>query len=64
MRKLAAVLLLGMLMPCVVIPCARAQYPERTATLMSVFPAGGVVDIVARALADGMKSRYPKGLWC
>ena len=51
-----------MLMPCFVIPCAGAQYPERTATLVSGFPAGGMVDIVARALAEGMKSRYPKGL--
>jgi tripartite-type tricarboxylate transporter receptor subunit TctC len=41
---------------------AQAQYPDRTTTLISGFPAGGMVDIVARALAEGMKSRYPKGL--
>jgi tripartite-type tricarboxylate transporter receptor subunit TctC len=41
---------------------AHAQYPDRTATLISGFPAGGMVDIVARALAEGMKGRYPKGL--
>ena len=41
---------------------AAAQYPDRTATLISGFPAGGMVDIVARALAEGMKDRYPKGL--
>jgi tripartite-type tricarboxylate transporter receptor subunit TctC len=41
---------------------ASAQYPDRTATLVSGFPAGGMVDIVARALAEGMKPKYPAGL--
>jgi tripartite-type tricarboxylate transporter receptor subunit TctC len=41
---------------------AQAQYPERNATLISGFPPGGMVDIVARALAEGMKAKYPAGL--
>jgi tripartite-type tricarboxylate transporter receptor subunit TctC len=61
MQKLAAILVLGTLVGLLCAP-ATAQYPERTATLISGFPAGGMVDIVARALAEGMKDRYPKGL--
>lgn len=41
---------------------AFSQYPERAATLISGFPPGGMVDIVARALAEGMKARYPRGV--
>jgi tripartite-type tricarboxylate transporter receptor subunit TctC len=41
---------------------AFAQYPDRTLTIVSGFPAGGMVDIVSRALAEGMKKRYPNGV--
>ena len=41
---------------------AFAQYPDRTLTIVSGFPAGGMVDIVARTLAESMKKRFPKGL--
>src|SRR5688572_1986621 len=41
---------------------AAAQYPERPVTLLSGYPAGGMVDIVARQLADGLKNRFPKGI--
>jgi putative tricarboxylic transport membrane protein len=51
-----AVLALG-----VVLPCA-AQYPDRPVTMIAGFPAGGLVDIVARVLAEGMKPRFPKGI--
>ena len=45
------------------IPGAPAQqYPERPLTILSGYPAGGLVDIVARFLAEGMKSKYPKGV--
>jgi tripartite-type tricarboxylate transporter receptor subunit TctC len=40
---------------------AAAQYPDRPLTIVAGFPAGGLVDIVARVVADGMKAKYPKG---
>lgn len=39
-----------------------AQYPERPLTIMAGYPAGGLVDIVARILAEGMKQKFPKGV--
>ncbi len=39
-----------------------AQYPERSVTMLTGYPAGGLVDVTARLLADGMKARFPKGL--
>jgi tripartite-type tricarboxylate transporter receptor subunit TctC len=41
---------------------AWAQYPERPVTILSGYPAGGMVDIVARLLAEGMKGKFPKGV--
>lgn len=41
---------------------AHAQYPDRPVTLLIGFPAGGMVDLVARALAEGSKERFPKGI--
>src|SRR5258708_34180953 len=41
---------------------AAAQYPERSVTMLAGYPAGGLVDIVARLVAEGMKPRFPKGL--
>jgi tripartite-type tricarboxylate transporter receptor subunit TctC len=46
---------------CAAAPCA-AQYPDRPVTILAGYPAGGLVDIVARVLADGMKPKFPKGL--
>jgi tripartite-type tricarboxylate transporter receptor subunit TctC len=43
------------------LPCS-AQYPDRPVTLLAGFPPGGLVDIVARVVADGMKAQFPKGL--
>src|SRR5258708_26377583 len=40
---------------------AAAQYPERSVTMLAGYPAGGLVDIVARLVAEGMKPRFPKG---
>jgi tripartite-type tricarboxylate transporter receptor subunit TctC len=41
---------------------AAAQYPnERPLTILSGYPAGGQVDVVARVLAEGMKAKFPKG---
>ena len=41
---------------------ALAQYPDRPVTMLAGFPPGGLVDIVARVVADGMKPQFPKGL--
>src|ERR1700741_4693878 len=39
-----------------------AQYPERPVTMLTGYPAGGLVDVVARLLADQMKPKFPRGL--
>ena len=41
---------------------AAAQYPERAVTMLTGYPAGGLVDVTARLLAEGMKAKFPKGL--
>jgi tripartite-type tricarboxylate transporter receptor subunit TctC len=53
---LTAVLALGIALP------AAAQYPDRPLNLIAGYPPGGMVDIVARALTEGMKKRYPAGV--
>lgn len=49
-------LVLGLALP------AGAEYPERPLTIVAGYPAGGMVDIVARALAEGMKKKFPRGV--
>jgi len=39
-----------------------AQYPERPVTMLTGYPAGGLVDVVARLVAEGMKPKFSKGL--
>ena len=34
-------------------PAATGSYPERPVTIVSAFPAGGIVDVIARRLARG-----------
>src|SRR5262245_16306931 len=41
---------------------AAAQYPERPVTAIVGYPAGGLADVTLRAIVEGMKKRYPKGL--
>jgi tripartite-type tricarboxylate transporter receptor subunit TctC len=53
---LIALLVLGVALP------AAAEYPDRPLTILAGYPAGGMVDIVARGLAEGMKKKYPKGV--
>ena len=53
---LTVVLVLGFVAP------AAADYPERALTIVAAYPAGGMVDIVARPLAEGMKKKFPKGV--
>ena len=43
-------------------PATAQQYPDRPVTLISGYPAGGQVDVVARILAEAMKSKFPKGI--
>ena len=49
------------LLTLVSLPCF-AQYPDRPVTFLAGFPPGGLVDIVTRVMADGMKAKFPKGL--
>jgi tripartite-type tricarboxylate transporter receptor subunit TctC len=53
--------LIGLLALACATPAA-AQYPERPVTILSGYPAGGMVDIVARLLAEGMRAKFPKGI--
>lgn len=53
---LLAVLLLASAVP------AAAEYPERPLTIVVAYPAGGMVDIVARPMAESMKKKFPKGV--
>ena len=58
-RKLAAALAaatFAALLPA----AAHAEYPEKTITIIVPYPAGGVTDLTARALADGLAKRVPQ----
>jgi tripartite-type tricarboxylate transporter receptor subunit TctC len=41
---------------------AAAEYPERPVTVINPFPAGGLSDLTARAVVEGMKKNFPKGI--
>ena len=56
MTRFALLVLLALSLP------AAAQYPDRTVTMLTGYPAGGLVDVVARLIAEGMKPKFPKGL--
>src|SRR6266851_3377917 len=45
----------------VTLPCS-AQYPDRPLTILAGFPPGGLVDIVTRVIAEGMKPKFPQGI--
>jgi tripartite-type tricarboxylate transporter receptor subunit TctC len=55
------IVLVGLMALACATPAA-AQYPERPVTILSGYPAGGMVDIVARLLAEGMRAKFPKGI--
>ena len=59
---MARIALIALLTLVCALPVSAQQYPERPLTILSGYPAGGLVDIVARMLADGMKSKFPKGV--
>jgi tripartite-type tricarboxylate transporter receptor subunit TctC len=58
MLRIALIVLLAL----AVAQPAFAQYPERPVTMIGGYPAGGMVDIVERALAEHMKKKFPKGI--
>jgi len=58
---MARIALIGVWLLSLALPAA-AQYPDRPVTMLSGYPPGGMVDIVARTLAESMKKRFPKGL--
>jgi len=39
-----------------------AQYPDKPVTMLAGYPPGGLVDIVSRLVAEGMKAKFPKGI--
>lgn len=55
-RLLAALAALFIALP------AAAQYPQRPVTLLAGYPPGGLVDVVSRLVAEGMKSKFQHGL--
>src|SRR2546426_9180142 len=52
----SALFALGVALPC------SAQYPDRNVTILANFPPGGLVDIVTRVVADGMKPKFPHAI--
>ena len=41
---------------------AAAQYPDKPLTFLAGYPPGGLVDVVTRLVAEGMKSKFPRGI--
>jgi tripartite-type tricarboxylate transporter receptor subunit TctC len=56
------VVLVALLLGAAVIPAAAQQPPDRPVTAIVGSPAGGLADIVLRAMVEGMKKKYPKGI--
>ena len=54
-------LMVALMFLAMVVPAA-AEYPERPLTIVVAYPAGGMVDIVARPMAESMKKKFPKGV--
>jgi tripartite-type tricarboxylate transporter receptor subunit TctC len=60
-HSLLSLMFVLVLVAGVVAPAA-ADYPERALTIVAAYPAGGMVDIVARPIAESMKKKFPKGV--
>ncbi len=58
-RVLAFVLVFGLLLTPM---SAIAEYPDRPVSVVNPFPAGGLSDLVARAIVAGVKKSFPKGI--
>ena len=54
-------ILLALVAAAIALPVA-AQYPDRPVTLLAGYPPGGLVDVVSRLIAEGMKPKFPAGL--
>ena len=61
MRSTVSLLLIAMTLSFAIAP-AEAAYPDRPVTCIVGYPAGGLADVVARAIVDGMKTKFPKGI--
>ena len=60
-HRRAGVRALALFLAACVMPlgqAAAADYPERPVTIVSAFPAGGVVDVIARRLAQHFSERF------
>lgn len=55
-KSIAALFLLLLSLP------AAAQYPDKPVIMLAGYPPGGLVDVVARLVAEGMKPKFPRGL--
>ena len=53
--------LLAALAALIALPAA-AQYPDKPVTMLAGYPPGGLVDIVARLVVEGMRPKFSKGL--
>jgi tripartite-type tricarboxylate transporter receptor subunit TctC len=60
-HRRATVQAMGLLLAACVLPwgeATAAAYPERPVTIVSAFPAGGIVDVIARRLAQHFSERF------
>lgn len=59
-RRAAAGTLAALAAACVLAtqPATAASYPDRPVTIVSAFPAGGIVDVIARRLAQNFSERF------
>lgn len=58
-RPVCMIVVLGLLLMPI---SSNAGYPERPVTVINPFPAGGLSDLIARAIVSGMKNKFPKGI--
>jgi tripartite-type tricarboxylate transporter receptor subunit TctC len=58
-------LFIVLLVPALVVSAldsTQAAYPEKSVTMLCGFPAGGALDMTARAIVEAAKDDFPKGL--
>lgn len=58
MTRFSFVLVCAVSMWACAAPAAAAPYPERPVTIVSAFPPGGIVDIIARRVAQRFSDRF------